>query len=331
MNKVVVTSEEELKATEDKLMDEMAQFDEAIKADQLNVDRGAQEEEDGKDEQEEQEQLWTRLEDGDQRYSDSMENKAAPDDIARTESYTLGHLSQHQTIAFLKKDCNNIAGSNASICDLFVKDYAPKIIDATISPCAWLLVLFPHLLVLTSYGFLLNWGSIVMVPPHNSSAGNPEKSNHFSDSISLYLLFLYRLYWVSDSYKYLSNTTTLLSTILAILTFASVESAITRQFDVPSPVIAGTDAECVHCTYLVSLGQKYIKAGHSQPEILALLAKDCLGLEEDVLRSICSSVVENSAPHIVQSLINKKNPTSLCVNLDFAMSFLGLFANSTQI
>jgi len=81
---------------------------------------------------------------------------------------------------------------------------------------------------------------------------------------------------------------------------------------------------CTACTFVTQQVENYLEANHTESEILVFLEKDCdvLGVIDKKLVAACQAVVEQYGPTIIQMLINKESPDTICTQIGLCNSTL---------
>jgi len=74
--------------------------------------------------------------------------------------------------------------------------------------------------------------------------------------------------------------------------------------------------ECTLCEYIVKQAEGYLAANNTEQDILAFLEKDCTILPDKSWVTTCQGLVTTFGPQIINMLINKEPPATICAQID---------------
>ena len=86
----------------------------------------------------------------------------------------------------------------------------------------------------------------------------------------------------------------------------------TTSGDAPHPL---GDFKCAACEYIATLAEKFMANNHTESEVVSFVEKVCSFLPS-ALSAECDVIVESYGPVIIDYIINKEDPETLCTQLD---------------
>lgn len=75
------------------------------------------------------------------------------------------------------------------------------------------------------------------------------------------------------------------------------------------------DVECLACEFLTKHIEGYLEQNKTEAEILSVLGNDCKILHEQAWVQTCQGIVKSYGSEIIQMLINKESPATVCAEL----------------
>ena len=86
--------------------------------------------------------------------------------------------------------------------------------------------------------------------------------------------------------------------------------------------------ECDACTYLVETTESYLNSNSTINEIETELGLIC---QHFSFNQTCQTVVDNYLPEVIQELINKETPQTVCENIGFCSNNIRVYFDEESL
>eukprot|EP01112_Ceratiomyxa_fruticulosa_P007711 TRINITY_DN1999_c0_g3_i2.p1 TRINITY_DN1999_c0_g3~~TRINITY_DN1999_c0_g3_i2.p1 ORF type:complete len:314 (+),score=59.79 TRINITY_DN1999_c0_g3_i2:183-1124(+) len=84
--------------------------------------------------------------------------------------------------------------------------------------------------------------------------------------------------------------------------------------------VEGSGAECTLCEFVVGQVEGYVAQNRTEAQIISFLTSDCKILSKPSWVATCQNIVDDFAPTIIEYILNKENPQTICTQLTLCSS-----------